>query len=97
MYYRRDEFFRLLDEVEFQGGALLDKTHDNVYHTEFTGEDKRVQGHEVEYCGENALFTVPYFGEGDNDTQLAIEVCAVDDCMGLWPRFANAEAPGQWS
>lgn len=95
MHYRRDEFFRLLDEIEFQGGSHLDETHDNVYHTEFVGE--KIKGHEVEYCGENALFEVPYFAEGDNDTMRTVKVCAVDDRLGLWPRFAGASAPGQGS
>lgn len=95
MYYSQDEFFRLLDEIESQGGEHLDKTHENVYHTDFTGDSDAVKGHEVVYCGESALFLVPYAPmNAAPGVMHSVEVCAVDDCMGLWPRFLDAEAPG---
>ena len=86
MKYSSDEFFRLVDEVSRQGGVHLDETHDRVFHTKLTG--KEVAGAEVVYCGEAALFEVPY-DEGD-----AVKVCAVCDRIGLWPRNAAARAFG---
>jgi hypothetical protein len=87
MQYSTDEFFRLMAEIESQGGHHLDETHDPVYHTELAGKSPQAEAHEVEYCGQNGLFLIPYNG-GET------EVCAVCDRIGLWPRFAAARAPG---
>ena len=92
MKYTEDEFFRLMAEVQKQGGYHVDETHKDVYHKSFTGnlttEGVPPDG-TIGYCNNNALFKVPYIGSDKK-----ITVCAVDDCMGLWPRFSDAQAPG---
>ncbi len=97
MNYGRDEFFRLLDEVESQGGEHLDAVHERAYLTELCGgaiknpPDHRIAANN---CGESALFEIPY-----EAPQAAVEgrivVCAKDDAVGRWPRFADANAPGE--
>lgn len=91
MKYPQDQFFRLMEEIEFQDGVHLDATCENRYVTPLTGD--KVKGVEVAMCGENALFEVPYEPLG-SDTISKVRVCAVDDRVGLWPRFAGANAPG---
>lgn len=93
MYYERDEFFRLLESIENQDGIHLDELHDNVYHSDLIN-DSGGKGVEVVYCGEAALFEVPYEALGDHGVLTTVKVCAVDDRLGLWPRFADANAPG---
>lgn len=92
MHYDQQEFFRLMEEVEFQGGEYLDELHDGIFHTKLTGD--KVRGYEVAYCGEAALFEVPYEPMNKQGVIAKVKVCAVDDRMGLWPRFAGANAPG---
>lgn len=93
MQYRQDEFFRLLEAIELDGGTHLDEAHENVFHTKLTGD--HVKGMEVAYCNESALFEIPY--EGEDGAVVSIKACAVDDRIGLWPRFAAAQAPGTGS
>jgi hypothetical protein len=93
MHYEQAEFFRLMESIENQGGVHLDEAHENVFHTKLAGD--HVKGIEIGYCNESALFEVPYTGEDGVVTD--IRVCAVDDRMGLWPRFADAQAPGSGS
>lgn len=93
MYYERDEFFRLMESIEKQGGTHLDKIHEHVYHADLVS-DTGTKGLMVVNCGESALFEVPYEALGNDGVLTTAEVCAVDDRMGLWPRFADAVAPG---
>lgn len=97
MHYSPDEFLRLMEEIDFQGGEHLDETHDNVFHTEFTGDHEGVKGLEIEYCGESALFEIPYGPQekAQHNGAGVVKVCAVDDMVGRWPRFAEAEALGR--
>jgi predicted translin family RNA/ssDNA-binding protein len=98
MRYHPDEFFRLIDSVEEQGGTHLDEVHEHVYHEHFTGdhplpEDK----HLIEYCEASALILLPYdatTAQGDEIGVQPVKVCAVDDMVGRWPRFAEADARG---
>lgn len=95
MRYSQNEFFKLVDAVEDQGGKLLPEIHENVYHTQFCGD--KIKGEEVVYCGEEALLEIPYEGTDRNGVELGVQpikVCAVDDMVGRWPRFAAAGAPG---
>lgn len=88
MKYTQEQFFRLLNEVEAQGGTYLDKVHEDSYYTELCGGPVTdVQMQHMANCRENSLFTVPYDG-GE------LEVCAKDDMIGLWPRFKVAKATG---
>lgn len=93
MYYERDEFFRLMESIETQYGIHLDEQHENVYHTELLN-DSGAKGLEVVNCGQSALFEVPYEARGDLGVLTTLKVCAVCDRLGLWPRFADANAPG---
>jgi hypothetical protein len=99
--YDEEEFFRLMGEVQRQGGQHLDETHEHVYHPKYSG-DKTTEGQKpsgvLKYCNSNALFDVPYLNPDRSVSPTAsesIKVCAVDDCIGLWPRFAAANAPGR--
>lgn len=93
MKYNMDEFYRLMESIEDQGGEHLELTHDPVFHIELTGP--HVKGEEVLYCGESAMFAIPYEPLGHEGTMDSITVCAVDDAVGRWPRFANAHAKGE--
>lgn len=96
MQYTREEFFRLMEQIEADGGDHLDKTHDPSVFTELVGGpvlDPK-QGF-VRNCGENALFRVAYEPSGHDGTLETLEVCAVDDMMGRWPRFVAARAAGE--
>lgn len=98
MYYSQNEFFRLMEAIEDQSGVQLDETHDAVYHTDLAGDNPKVKGFEMQYCGLDVLFEVPYDAldiEGNEVGVHPITACAVDDWMGRWPRFANAKAPGE--
>lgn len=90
--YTQDEFFRLIAEVEAQGGDLVDATHDIIVHEELAmkGDKEPVQ----QNCGEAALVDVPYEPMGDEGTLAMVRLCAIDDRIGLMPRFALANAPG---
>jgi hypothetical protein len=92
--YSQAEFFRLMEEVIAQGGEHLDVVHEHIYHTELSGGPvtDALQG-EVKYCNEAALFELPYEPHG-SDMLGTIRLCAIDDRMGLMPRFAQAKAPG---
>lgn len=93
MYYERDEFFRLMEAIEAQEGIHLDEVHENVYHGDLLNDSGR-KGVEVVNCGGAALFEVPYEAVGELGVLTTLKVCAVDDRLGLWPRFASANAPG---
>jgi hypothetical protein len=58
MDYTQSQFFRLMETVEDQGGEHLDLAcEDRDF--EFVG-DKATPSPLVRYCGESALFMVPY-------------------------------------
>ncbi len=95
MEYTADEFYRLMEAVEEQGGSHIDEVHDPVYHKKLTGD--MIKGHEMTYCGEMAQFEIPYFGldlKGKELPEQKLIVCAIDDRIGLWPRYASANAGG---
>lgn len=90
MKYKPDEFFRLMAAVEEQGGEHLDESHDTVYL--MPDKDKGLPGLELDYCGQSMLFVIPDLpGESPPGKT---KVCAMDDDMGLWPRFRDARAFG---
>lgn len=93
MYYERDEFFRLMELIEDQGGTHLNEVHENVHHPALVN-DAGGKGITVVYCGEAACFEIPYEALGDLGVLTTAKVCAVDDWLGLWPRYAAANAPG---
>ena len=89
--YTQAEFYRLIEEVESQGGEHVDAAHDIVVHDalDLSGQPPAAQN-----CGEPALFDVPYEPMGYDGTLATIRMCAVDDRMGLMPRFMPPNAPG---
>lgn len=89
MQYKRNEFMRLLEALEDQGGTHLDELCEDRYFTEFAGP--RVKGFELPMCGEMSVMEVPYDRRGDGDAieRGTVKVCAVDDAVGLWPRFKD--------
>jgi hypothetical protein len=90
MNYSEQEFYTLMEAVEAAGGEHLDRqctarTYD------FTGKhSKQVT---IGGCGNSAFFKVPYLSlDGTSMATSAVppvEVCAVDDDMGRWPRFGG--------
>jgi hypothetical protein len=97
MNYSRQGFFRLMEEVEAQGGQHLDQDHAKVFYSEFAGgptRDAQAGSVSNNNCGESCLFDVPYVPMGDGNTPMmgTVQVCAQDDMLGLWPRFAKARA-----
>jgi hypothetical protein len=94
-----------MQAVEDQGGEHLDrtcepptyafkqheaKTSGDAWKFQFTGSVKKVT---FPSCGHSALFKVPYVGPQDDEME-TVTVCAVEDAMGLWPRFADQVAEG---
>jgi hypothetical protein len=82
--YQQDEFFALMEQVEDQGGDHLPERCKAQRYT-FTGD--QIKPVTLPSCGNETLFSIPYVGEKDKPS--AITVCAVDDNMGMWPRFAG--------
>jgi hypothetical protein len=95
-----DTFIRLVEAVEAQGGELLPETHHPtpfVYKIE--GPNGRSKSVEVEGtgCGEDTLLRIPYEDhkpdkqgvESPDGAVHDIKVCAIDDLVHLWPRFAE--------
>lgn len=128
--YDPDEFIRLTDEVERQGGASLpDPCIGEEYHLKITSiEGSKWRDFTTKGCGEYTRFVIPYdcgsavdvpqaewSGEPGKrrmkrldpssvpappQTEVAkqiarggrfVTVCASDDLVALWPRFANKE------
>lgn len=87
-------FIALCDAVEDQGGELLTETHwpeTLIYETKNSKGRKRTEEAESTGCGRETLFDVPYEMYSTDDTveEGMIKVCAIDDMMDLWPRFAK--------
>ncbi len=99
MNYTHDQFFRLVDAIEADGGVHLDVAHEKVFYDELCGgpiKDALQGAVDNNNCGESVLFDVPYvsiLSATVLDGQVV--VCAKDDMMGLWPRYASANAKGQ--
>lgn len=84
MNYSLDEFLALVERVEAQGGERLTEIHES--HTLVCDTGNNTQRVEGTGCDEVALFDIPYEDSRDNAPR-AVTVCAVDDMVGLWPRF----------
>lgn len=100
MQFHPDDFDRLAAEVERQGGTSLPGAHNarRIY-MKAVGPDG-TEKHQDAFtigCGREARFLVPYglpqskLGKAMEKRGAGIvEVCAVDDDMGKWPRFQDA-------
>lgn len=97
---QEDIFIKLVEVVEAQGGELLPETHHPTpFVYKIQGDHGRVKPVEVNGtgCGEDALLRIPYDDhhpnkEGVEDAapdRRDIKVCAIDDLVHLWPRFAK--------
>lgn len=89
MEYTFDELAQLVEAVEEQGGELTDLTcTDRV--VKLTGPNAKPA--KLRYCRNDTIFEVPYEAadkEGRSMGLQPIQVCAVDDNMGAWPRFGG--------
>lgn len=94
MNYSESEFYALMESVEQQGGEHLDKMCKAKTYKMVNPKSKPVT---IAGCGNSALFKVPYDAldkSGATVTVRAVEVCAVDDDMGRWPRFGGDRFAG---
>jgi hypothetical protein len=91
--YSQEDFIKLIEEVEFQGGTHLDEDCEPVV-VALKKEHPRGKASRFKLarCGNPALFDIPYGLEnpGPAGEMGIIKVCAVDDSIGLWPRFKHA-------
>lgn len=92
MNYSQQEFFALMEEVEFQGGEHVDTPHMPDTFRLKSSPDGPEKTQETCGCKHAALFNIPYGlpnsgGTAEMGTALA---CAVCDNMGQWPRFTHA-------
>lgn len=89
MHYTKDQFFRLVEAVEDQGGTYLDDLCSHRTY-ELLGDKARYKTVTIGGCGEVALFEMAY--EDMHGGVGPITMCAVCDSMGLMPRFADQVA-----
>lgn len=104
MRYDPDDFLALLEEVERKGGMHLD---DPCLPKEFkiklpdSSGKRRTRRAFTSGCGQDKLFVIPYDPASRSDEErkkmLArgagfATVCAADDDLGKWPRFAHVMA-----
>lgn len=86
MNYHPDDMVRLDSAIYQDGGsALAQVCAPRILRYKIAGRWKRVS---TTGCGYHALYEVPY--ERESGQLGTATVCAVDDAMGLWPRYANA-------
>lgn len=90
MNYTEQQFVRLMEMVEAEGGEHLDEQCKGR-RFEISGEPYlKTQRVTLPYCGNSALFEIPYEKpvDGTNAAVLdKVRVCALDDMVGLWPRY----------
>ena len=96
-----DVFVRLVEAVEADGGELCAETH---FPTLLAYENDKGQDVPVEStgCGLDMLLLVPYEDhqpnkdgvEADTVVPRSLKVCALDDRVDLWPRFATRAHEG---
>jgi hypothetical protein len=89
MNYSQTEFLRLLDQIESQSGEHLDKPCTPQTYN-FTGEKSKPMT--FGSCGNFSLFSIPYAAQdvkGKDIGARKVQVCAVEDDLGRWPRFGG--------
>lgn len=85
MNYTEADFERLVAEVEEQGGTLRT---DQCKAKKYTWSGKSLAPQTIAGCGNPFRFDVPYEPYGGNLIQ-KVMVCAVEDNVGMWPRFRH--------
>lgn len=88
MNYDKADFFALIERVEEQGGEHLDAM---CVARDFEWCGDKLKPATLPGCGQIAQFAVPYEGMKGTKDNGPVQVCAVDDSMGAWPRFGNGE------
>lgn len=86
MEYPQEAFYTLMDRAADQGAEHLDAVC-VPRRFKLTGKRRVERNGPIEGCGHSALFSLPY--EGENDEEMNITLCAVDDAMGAMPRFGG--------
>lgn len=90
MNYTEDQYERLVEAVEAVGGEYLD---DLCTYREYGATGDLVKPLFRPGCGNMAVFLVPYetprefAGDVTGAVTGMVEVCAVCDELGNWPRF----------
>ena len=87
MVYTEADFQRLVGAVEEQSGQHLnDQCKAKTYRWTGTNEQPRV----IEGCGNHMMFDVIYEPYNEGNVVQTVKVCAVDDNVGMWPRFRHS-------
>lgn len=101
MNYEPDDFLALLEEVERKGGAHLSvPCIPHEYKIKLPDASGRMRSRRsfTASCGKDAMFAVPYepVARSPEEKKSMLErgagfatVCAVDDDLGRWPRYAH--------
>lgn len=92
MKYEPEQLGKLMDMVEAEGGRHLDDKMCKMRTFRITTGPKPVTAN-LPGCGNRTIFEIPYdvHLKGTNAKALGtVEMCAVCDCMGLMPRYAEA-------
>lgn len=95
MNYSSDQFLRLMEEVEEQGGEHLDELC-TARRFEFCGD--KIKPVTLPGCGNSSVFQIPYAATDKNGREKGmqdVKVCAVDDALGYWPRFIKEVRPDE--
>lgn len=76
--------------IEADGGSHVQEKHMGTeFELEFpTPRGKRKRKFRTAACKQEALFDIPY--DDGKGRAASVRVCAVDDNVGAWPRFAGA-------
>lgn len=101
MKYTPEQFFRLAELVQDQGGVQVDELC-SMRSYDLTGPKGKEPGKKLHLpgCGNYSIFSIPYEGssvtEEDGTVKSLpggdIRLCAVCDDLGITPRFASAMA-----
>lgn len=99
MNYHPDDFLRLLEGVEAEGGAMLpDRCRATKYALRIPDADSELRFRDffTTGCGQDTRFVLPYkLPKGKLGEKMEsrggglVTVCAVDDEVGKWPRYAH--------
>lgn len=90
MKYTVDQLSSLIEEVEAQGGEIIEEMCSSKTY-ELTGD--KLKPVTLAGCGEFTLMEIPYEArntKGDEIGFQPVRVCAVDDNVGMWPRFEDS-------
>ena len=86
MNYTPEQFFRLTELVQEQGGVHVDELC-AAREYDLTGPKGRRPGKKLYMpgCGNYSIFSIPY--EGEKKERVEVKLCAVCDDLGVTPRF----------